>query len=175
MFKSKKINLIVYILAFLTSIIYLGWRIIYTIPWEDSPLSYIFGVILWLCELVSYSSAFVLIANKSKTFNLEKGELTAENIPDIDVFIATHNEDYTIVYKTLNACVQMDYPDKSKVHIYVADDTNRPEIKALAEEFNVGYCGLENNKHAKSGNLNNALSQTNSPYIATKVNISFGI
>ena len=167
MFKSKKINLIVYILAFLTSIIYLGWRIIYTIPWEDSPLSYIFGVILWLCELVSYSSAFVLIANKSKTFNLEKGELTAENMPDIDVFIATHNEDYTIVYKTLNACVQMDYPDKSKVHIYIADDTNRPEIKALAEEFNVGYCGLENNKHAKSGNLNNALSQTNSPYIAT--------
>lgn len=124
-------------------------------------------MILWFSELTSFFTAFVLIVNKSKEVNLEKGVMTQENLPDIDVFIATHNEDYEILYKTVNACVRMNYPDKSKVHIYIADDTNRPEIKKLAEEFSVGYFGLENNKHAKSGNLNNALSLTNSPYIAT--------
>lgn len=167
MFKKKKINQILYLWAFITSLIYLGWRIFYTIPWEDSPFAYISGLVLWVSEVVSFFTAFVLIANKSRTFVLEKGEMTTDNLPDVDVFIATHNEDYSIVYKTVNACVHMDYPDKSKVHIYIADDTNRPEIRALAEEFSVGYFGLEDNKHAKLGNLNHALAQTNSPYIAT--------
>ena len=61
----------------------------------------------------------------------------------------------------------MDYPDKKKVHIYICDDTNRPEVADLARKFNVGYFGLADNKHAKSGNLNNALEQTNSPLVAT--------
>ncbi|WEM61568.1 glycosyltransferase [Streptococcus parauberis] len=167
MLKNSKINKILYFFAFLTSVLYLFWRLFFTIPWEDSHFSYISGLILWFSELTSFFTAFVLIVNKSKEVNLEKGVMTQENLPDIDVFIATHNEDYEILYKTVNACVRMNYPDKSKVHIYIADDTNRPEIKKLAEEFSVGYFGLENNKHAKSGNLNNALSLTNSPYIAT--------
>lgn len=167
MFKNQKLNIIIYILAFIFSVIYLGWRILFTIPWEDSPFAYLSGLILWLCELTSFFSAFVLIANKSRSFTLNKGEIIESNLPDVDIFIATHNEDYEIVYKTLNGCVNIYYPDMSKVHIFIADDTNRPEIKKLADEFSVGYFGLENNKHAKSGNLNNALSQTNSPLIAT--------
>lgn len=167
MFKNQKLNIIIYILAFIFSVIYLGWRILFTIPWEDSPFAYLSGLILWLCELTSFFTAFVLIANKSRSFTLNKGEIIESNLPDVDIFIATHNEDYEIVYKTINGCVNIYYPDMSKVHIFIADDTNRPEIKKLADEFSVGYFGLENNKYAKSGNLNNALSQTNSPLIAT--------
>lgn len=167
MFKNQKLNIIIYILAFIFSVIYLGWRILFTIPWEDSPFAYLSGLILWLCELTSFFTAFVLIANKSRSFTLNKGEIIESNLPDVDIFIATHNEDYEIVYKTINGCVNIYYPDMSKVHIFIADDTNRPEIKKLADEFSVGYFGLENNKQAKSGNLNNALSQTNSPLIAT--------
>ncbi len=61
----------------------------------------------------------------------------------------------------------MEYPDKEKVHIYFSDDGNRPSVAALAQELGIGYLGLAGNKHAKSGNLNNALSKTNSPLIAT--------
>ena len=61
----------------------------------------------------------------------------------------------------------MDYPDKSKVHIYLADDGNRPAMAKLAEQFGIGYFPLANNKEAKSGNLNNALRQTGSPLVAT--------
>ena len=61
----------------------------------------------------------------------------------------------------------MDYPDKSKVHIYLADDGNRPAMAKLAEQFGIGYFPLANNKEAKSGNLNNALRQTSSPLVAT--------
>lgn len=40
-------------------------------------------------------------------------------------------------------------------------------MKALADKFHIGYIGLEENEHAKSGNLNNALAHTSSPLVAT--------
>ena len=87
--------------------------------------------------------------------------------PDIDVIVATHNEPVELLYKTVNALTYMDYPDKSKVHIYLADDGNRPAMAKLAEQFGIGYFPLADNKEAKSGNLNNALRQTSSPLVAT--------
>lgn len=60
-----------------------------------------------------------------------------------------------------------EYPDASKVHIYLADDTNRPEVAQLANVFEVSYLGMTDNQEAKSGNLNHALSKTTSPFIAT--------
>ena len=61
----------------------------------------------------------------------------------------------------------MRYPDRKKVHIYLCDDSNRPEVAALARKMGVGYFGMEENKLAKAGNLNHALSLTHSPYVAT--------
>ena len=166
--KKERTSNLLYLLAFITSVIYLGWRILYTIPWQDSTFSWVFGLLLWISEVISSFTAFILIFNKRKQFKLVKPEIPEDaEWPHVDVLIATHNEEVDIVYKTLNACTKMYYPEPEKVHIYISDDTNRPEMKALAEQFGVGYCGLENNKHAKSGNLNNALAQTNSPLVAT--------
>ncbi|WP_143875494.1 glycosyltransferase, partial [Oenococcus oeni] len=39
-------------------------------------------------------------------------------------------------------------------------------VRKLAKEFSIKYISIENNKHAKSGNLNNALKQMSSPLIA---------
>ncbi len=60
-----------------------------------------------------------------------------------------------------------EYPDASKVHIYLADDTNRPEVAQLANVFEVSYLGMTDNQEAKSRNLNHALSKTSSPLITT--------
>ncbi|MBQ5901963.1 MAG: hypothetical protein IIW83_01775, partial [Clostridia bacterium] len=62
--------------------------------------------------------------------------------PEVDVFIATHNEEEDILFKTANACTYMRYPDKSKVHIYLCDDGNRENVKALADRLGVGYIGM---------------------------------
>ena len=158
---------LLYLGAFVTSLFYLSWRLIMTIPWHDSWFALIFGVLLWGSELVSSITAFIIISNKHKDFKLEKPEIAPEHYPDVDVLIATHNEDPDLLYKTVNACTYMHYPDKSKVHIYVCDDTDRPEVAALAKELGVGYFGLSDNKDAKSGNYNNALNQTSSPLVAT--------
>lgn len=158
---------LLYLGAFVTSLFYLSWRLIMTIPWHDSWFALIFGVLLWGSELVSSITAFIIISNKHKDFKLEKPEIAPERYPDVDVLIATHNEDPDLLYKTVNACTYIHYPDKSKVHIYVCDDTDRPEVAALAKELSVGYFGLSDNKDAKSGNYNNALNQTSSPLVAT--------
>jgi len=84
-------------------------------------------------------------------------------LPDrtVDVLIATYNEDQQLLRATLQACVRMDYPHRT----FLLDDGKRPEIKALAEELGVGYITRSDNKHAKAGNLNNALKQTDGEFV----------
>lgn len=163
----KKVKNLLYIAAFITTVFYLSWRLVDTIPWHDSWFALVFGLLLWLSELVSAVTGYVLILNKQKNFQLEKPEISYDRYPDVDVLIATHNEDPDLLYKTINACTFMEYPDKSKVRIYVCDDTNRPEVAKIADELGVGYFGLSDNKDAKSGNYNNALSKTSAPLVAT--------
>lgn len=149
--------------------IYLGWRMIFTLPFDQGLLNMVFGVLLIIAETMTVLTTFEHFIQKMKkeTGQLECPTVPVEYYPHIDVFISTHNEPVDLLYKTVNACTFMDYPEKEKVHIYLCDDGNRPEVAALAKRLDVGYLGLENNKDAKSGNLNNALSKTSSPLIAT--------
>ncbi|WP_404278332.1 glycosyltransferase family 2 protein [Companilactobacillus paralimentarius] len=102
-----------------------------------------------------------------KKWNLTIPEYsTTQPLPDIDIIIVTHNESVDLLRKTINAATFMDYPDKSKVHIIVSDDGNRPEVQALAKHYHINYSGMENNKHAKSGNINNTLEKFHSPLFA---------
>ncbi|WP_313259445.1 glycosyltransferase family 2 protein, partial [Lacrimispora sp.] len=167
--KEEKKRNIIFIITMALMTIYLGWRMIFTLPLHEGTLSLIFGILLVAAETVMVFTSFELFYQKMQMnkFHLECPEIPDEYYPDVDVFISTHNEPADILYKTVNACTFMEYPDKNKVHIYICDDGNREEIAGLARQFGVGYLGLADNKDAKSGNLNNALSKTSSPLIAT--------
>lgn len=158
-----------FILTIILMTIYLVWRMFFTLPFGEGILNMIFGILLIVAETVTVMTTFELFIQKmrKKSGQLEFPIIPDEYYPHVDVFIATHNEPVDLLYKTLNACTFMDYPDKEKVHIYFCDDGNRPEVAELAKQFGTGYLGLANNKDAKSGNLNNALSKTTSPLIAT--------
>ncbi|MDR1819938.1 MAG: cellulose synthase catalytic subunit [Methanobrevibacter sp.] len=84
--------------------------------------------------------------------------------PYIDVLIVVHDEPVEILYRTVNSAVRMDYP-KDKLSICLCDDMLREDMKELAKSFDVKYIPYENNEHVKAGNLNNALKQTDSPYV----------
>lgn len=167
--KEEKKQNTIFILSMALMTIYLGWRMIFTLPFHEGILNLIFGILLLVAETVTVFTTFELFYQKMQMnkFHLECPEIPDESYPDVDVFIATHNEPADILYKTVNACTFMTYPDKSKVHIYICDDGNRKEIAELAGQFGVGYLGLTDNKEAKSGNLNHALRKTSSPLIAT--------
>ncbi|HML45324.1 MAG TPA: glycosyltransferase [Clostridia bacterium] len=141
----------------------------YTIPLSDGLFATCYGILLLGSEISTSLGTYELYLRKArnKKMDLSLPRMPESWYPDVDVFIATHNEDPDLLYKTVNACVNFDYPDKSKVHIYLCDDGNRQTVARLAEAFGVGYLGLANNKEAKSGNYNNAIAHTSSPLIAT--------
>lgn len=166
MVKAKKYNALV-IFSLILTIIYFIWRIFYTMPTTYGNIAMICALIFFGCELTSAIEAFIHMTTFVNPHIPEKPEIPSAWYPDVDVFIATHNESTDILYKTINGCKHMKYPDKNKVHIWVCDDGNRKEMAELARKMNVGYHGLANNKLAKAGNLNNAISKTNAPLIAT--------
>ncbi len=155
--------------TFVLTTVYLSWRVFFTLPFNEGIAQVIYGILLLGAEIVTCFTTLELFYRKftSTNYILPVPSVDHQHYPHVDVFIATHNEPLDILYKTANACTFMDYPDKNKVHIYFCDDGNRPTVADLAAELGIGYLGLANNKHAKSGNLNNALAKTNSPLIAT--------
>ncbi len=156
-------------LAIISIGIYIGWRILFTIPRHQSYgwLAAICGICLAVAESVSMLEGAEHFLNLRKKKTPDMPVVPLEWYPHVDILIATHNEDTDLLYKTVNGCRHMSYPDPQKVHIYLCDDTARAEVGKLAKQMGVGYLPLSENKHAKAGNLNNALSKTTSPYIAT--------
>lgn len=149
------------------SLIYLVWRIFFTIPVRYGLLATLFGLALLITEAVAILEAVSHYYNMRRAKVPEKPDIPDAMFPDVDVLIATHSEDVALLYKTVNACRYLQYPDKSKVHIYLCDDTNRHAVRELAMQMEIGYFGLAHNKDAKAGNLNNALAQTQSPLVVT--------
>lgn len=149
------------------TVVYLLWRTFRTVPLHEGVFSAFAGIALLVVEIIGMLEAFVHYFNMHKIENHPVPKVPLEEYPDVDVFIATYNEPEELLYKTVNGCIHMDYPDKSKVHIYICDDGKRETVKQLAQELHVGYLDRDNNEGAKAGNLNHALSVTSSPLIAT--------
>lgn len=158
-----------FIVTIISLSVYLIWRIFFTLPWREGILQTVAGIALVAAETVTSLGMIELMVNrmKSSDYEIPLPHVSDDQFPHVDVFIATHNESPKLLYKTINACTFMEYPDPDKVHIYVCDDGDREEIRKLAEHLGVGYLGLSDNCHAKSGNYNHALSRTSSPLIAT--------
>lgn len=159
-----------YTISILLTIVYIIYRIFFTIPTKLGFISILFSILVLLIEIWETFDFFIyffniLIVNKKQLTcsNLE----TTTQIPEIDILIATLNETPNILERTINACLNLDYPDKSKLHIYLCDDGDRREIELLAKNKNINYIHRYNNKDAKAGNYNHALKQISSPYVAT--------
>lgn len=163
--KKKKFS---YTSAIALSIIYLLWRVFFTIPWHASLFTLVFALLLVGSEIISNSTAYVLIAlrllegHKAQKVVVPNCGATQPQ-PAVDIIIVTHNEEVELLRKTVNAATFIDYPNKN---IVIADDSDRPEIQNLAHEYHAKYIGMTNNDQAKSGNINHALQQLHAPLFA---------
>ena len=81
----------------------------------------------------------------------------AEDLPTVDVFVPTYDEDVPILRRTLVGVLGMRYP---RMRVYLLDEQKRPAMHALCEELGVTWMTRPDNAGAKAGNLNHALART---------------
>ena len=149
------------------TILYLLWRILYSIPKDAGVLPIIGNVLLLVVEVFGFIESLILYMNLMSMRKHPLPHIEDDEYPDVDIFIATYNEPEDLLRKTINGCVHLKYPDRSKVHIWLCDDNRRSSMRKLAEDMNIGYFDRPDNSGAKAGNLNCALARTSAPYIVT--------
>jgi cellulose synthase (UDP-forming) len=149
------------LLTLLTGTTYVGWRWLYSVNWANwwiaVPLvvaetyalvdAYLFGLTMWRVR--------------------QRGE--APPPPDgatVDVFITTYDEPVEMVSATARAAQRIAYPHET----WILDDGNREEMREAAARLGVGYVQRSDDwtdrpRHAKAGNLNNALFRTDGEFM----------
>ncbi|MFC3884566.1 glycosyltransferase [Bacillus songklensis] len=167
MLRGSKSKLCLVGFYFFLTITYLLWRLFFTLPTDFGIVSLVAGIMLLFAECVGFVESIIFYLTVYDTRTPKTPIVPTDRYPDVDVFIATYNEPSSLLYKTIVGCKNMDYPDRSKVHIYVCDDGRRKEIHELCIKLGVGYITRTDNRHAKAGNLNHACTQTTSPYLVT--------
>lgn len=140
---------------------YLSWRYTSSINWTYWPLA----LALLAAETYSYIDAwlFGLTMWRRKT----RGEpLPPSDTATVDVFITCYNEPVEIVQETVQAAVAIRHPHRT----YVLDDGNSPAMRAMATAEGADYIvrsaeWVGRGRHAKAGNLNNAMFQTSGEFL----------
>jgi cellulose synthase (UDP-forming) len=155
-------RLVVGIILFLTGR-YLVWRILSTLN-VATPLNGVFSLGLFFLELLVLISStiqlFLTLNVKDRCREASEKSLAVINgifTPSVDIFIPTYNEPVFILRRTIIGCQALDYTNKK---VYLLDDTQRPEMKALAKELGCIYLIRPDNSYAKAGNLNHAISHS---------------
>ncbi|WP_026073022.1 glycosyltransferase [Nodosilinea nodulosa] len=153
---------VVVILAVLT-VRYLIWRTTSTLN-LSTPLNGVFSLGLFALELLILFSGlvqlFLLLRVRDRSRVAEQLAQVVSSgayCPSVAVLIPTYDEPEFILRRTIIGCQAMEYAPKT---VYLLDDTRRPAIKALAEELGCEYLTRPDNRHAKAGNLNHAIPQT---------------
>ncbi len=148
---------------------YLFWRIVFTLPYRGSWLEMFLGILLVICEFTGLFRLIMLIFNyinfreSPKMMDIYHSEATIESIlsekgaenvdlPDVDIFVTACREPAEILEKTIHACTRFHYPEKEKVHVYLLDDGDSPELERLAAEYGIEYITREVHNAAKAGN-----------------------
>ena len=162
----KEYKKYIYYFSLFTTIIYILFRITYTIP-KVHDISLFFAIVVLIIEIID-SIFFAIYTLNILTKDSEIPmipKVLKKDYPELDVFIATINEDTTLIEETIKSCKKMKYPNKSKIHIYLCDDGRRKEMKDICQKHKINYISRKDNKDAKAGNYNHALKKTKSPYI----------
>lgn len=162
---SRRTTLMLTLLSVAISTRYIYWRLTQTLSF-DSPLGGFLGIGLFLAEL--YAWLIMLLSYVQTAWPLDRKPVPlphdVSSWPTVDVYIPTYNESLAVVGDTVIAALNMDYP-ADKMRVYLLDDGRREEFRAFAEEIGCHYITRPDNKHAKAGNLNHAMTLTDGEYV----------
>ncbi len=158
--ESVRITLLM--LSGIASVRYLSWRGAHTLDlhgFADVVCGYaLFGAEVYVVVILLLNYFQVLYLDQSP----KDSEPDPSFTPTVDIFIPTYNESVEILRRTACGAQGINYLHK-KVHLL--DDGRRPEMKLLAAELGLNYITRPDNKHAKAGNINHALTKTDSEFV----------
>lgn len=165
-FPGKAVTLFLVALSLSISLRYIYWRLTETLDFPG-PIELVLGSGLVLAEI--YAIVTLVLGYIQTVWPLDRKPMPLPADPDtwptVDVYIPTYNEPMSVVRATVLAAMAMDWP-RDKMKIWLLDDGRREEFRQFADACGVGYITRSNNTHAKAGNLNNALTQTEGEFIA---------
>ncbi|MGF1536326.1 MAG: glycosyltransferase family 2 protein [Elainellaceae cyanobacterium] len=163
---SEYLHLFLVWLSVITTLRYLFYRASYTLNFS-TVLSSIFTLLLFSAELYAILTLLLTYFQTIRIRDREPVSLAhvpEQQLPSVDIYIPTYNEDIAIVRKTALAALAVDYP-AYKRQVFVLDDGRKdPERRRLLQHMcqQIGCTMLTrpNNDHAKAGNINTALPRT---------------
>ncbi len=147
---------------------YIAWRSLATLN-LDTPLNGVFSLGLFGLEMLMLTSStiqlFLMLRIKDRRPEADRqavAVLDGTFTPAVDILVPTYNEPVFILRRTIMGCQAIDYP---QTRVYLLDDTQRSEVRALATELGCEYITRPDNRYAKAGNLNHAIAQTHGELI----------
>lgn len=170
---SEYLHLFMVWFSLITTFRYLYYRVSYTLN-LDGWLNGTFSLLLLAAELYAILTLVLAFFQTLKLKDRQPPDLAA--IPEtqwlhVDVYIPTYNEDVEIVRKTVLGALAIDYPANKK-RVYVLDDgraekyqARRQELRQMCAALGCTLMTRDNNDHAKAGNINTAMRQTNGDLI----------
>ena len=156
---------------------YIAWRILSTLPPPSDTANFAVGIVVLMAELYCVFILFVsLVINAEPLRRAPPAPAASEvELPTVDVFVPSYNEDETILATTLAAARLIDYP-ADRLTVWLLDDGGTDQkrsdpnpakaaeaqerhvaLQALCERLGCRYVTRARNLHAKAGNLNNGL------------------
>ena len=152
---------------------YLCWRLVVTVMPVDPRTGA--GLWIWivflfeLAALVNCGITYLMLMRTSDHTAEADGHESrlrrspASALPRVDVFLCTYNEGLDVLEGPIIAAKGMDYPNFT---VWVLDDGRRGWLREFCEAHGVRYLTRPDNSHAKAGNLNHALANTDGELFA---------
>jgi cellulose synthase (UDP-forming) len=144
--------------SFACSVRYLAWRATSTLNFVE-PLGPAISLLLLAAEAYAFSTVVLLAVQMGLGGRRREAPpplAPGEPHPSVDVLVPIYTESLDILDRTLAACAALRWPGKT---VTVCDDSHREEVARLAAEHGARYLPGPR-RHAKAGNLNNALALT---------------
>ena len=157
-------QLLVRVLVVLTLVFgtwYVVWRWGWSVNWDN----------WWISVPLVAAETYALVDSFLFGLTVWRIKVRGEAPPPpegatVDVYITTYDEPVEMVLATAAAAQRISYPHRT----WVLDDGNRPDLELAARELGVGYLTRHEDwtgrpRHAKAGNLNNALFATEGEFM----------
>ena len=149
---------------------YVMWRFNETLPAPAFNGAFIWAAIFFAAEMVAiieltwHALLCTRLSDRSSEADANERKLRARaQMPSVDVYIPTVNENRELLERSINAARNLDYPN---FKVYVLDDGNRLWLRHYCDELaDVIYMARSTRRGYKAGNLNFGLAHTSGDFI----------